>query len=307
MGTDKQNINESQEIDLSYLSKKTASLFDSIGFSLFRFFKFLLKNAIVLSILIVVGAVVGYFLDKNSDDLYKNEIIVVPNFNSNSYLYNKVENLELKDTPIKSVKIEPILDIYQFIKDEWNNLEVAKYLSENNIQLNKFSADSEVQKLYRYHLMTVVTKRKDTGGKIIDSLMNEFNKDKYFEERQKIEVQNTANLITELNNSLTSVDQILGRIGTTGATSGEVSIEMYSELNNLISSRRSTILEINKNKIVQLEQSKIIYPSSKMLNIKESVLPKTFVLPVALIGLFLVFSLFKNFYKKYNKIENKRS
>jgi len=307
MGTDKQNSNESQEIDLSYLSKKTASLFDHIGFSLFRFFKFLLKNAIVLSILIVVGAVVGYFLDKNSDDLYKSEIIVVPNFNSNSYLYNKVKNLELKNTPITSVKIEPILDIYQFIKDEWNNLEVAKYLSENNIQLNKFSPDSEVQKLYRYHLMTVVTKRKDVGGKIIDSLMNEFNKDKYFEERQKIEIENTKNLITELSNSLASVDQILGRIGTSGAASGEVSIEMYSELNNLISSRRSTILEINKNKILQLEQSKIIYPSSKMLNIKESVFPKTFVLPVVLIGLFLVFSLFKNFYEKYNKIENKRS
>ncbi len=62
MREDTQN-NGSQEIDLSYLFKKTSGLFDSLGYSLFRFFRFILRNIIILAILVVVGAVIGYFLD----------------------------------------------------------------------------------------------------------------------------------------------------------------------------------------------------------------------------------------------------
>src|SRR5690606_35368701 len=165
MGADTQNNQGSQEIDLSYLSKKTVSFFDGLGYSLYKFCRFLWKNIIVLAILIVVGAVAGYFLDKKFGESYKHEVIVVPNFNSTSYLYGKIENTKFKDGPITSVEIEPIVDIYQFINDSYNNLEIAKYLSENNIQLTKHEEGSDVEKYYKYHLMTIYTNTEDTDGR----------------------------------------------------------------------------------------------------------------------------------------------
>ena len=303
MGANTQNSNDSQEIDLSYLSKKTANFFDNLGYSFYKFFRFLLKNIIILSVLVVIGVLAGYFLDRQFTETYKQEILVVPNFNSNSYLYNKVENIDLKDSKIKSIKVEPVLDVYQFIKDEWGNLEVAKYLSENNIEFTKYQPNSDVEKMYRYHLMTIETKGLDKGGKTVDSLLNEFNKDPYYLERQKIEIENTKNLIADLEKSIINIEQILQKIGTVNTSTGELNIEMYAELNNLINSKKSAVIEINKYKIHQFEQSKIICPTSKMLNVKEKKVPKIILLPILLIGLFLIASLFIEFFKKYNRIE----
>lgn len=300
MGFDSNDKSQSQEIDLNYLSKKAFSLFDYVGYLVFLFFRFLLKNAIVIIVLIVSGAIIGYFLDRNSDNLYKHEIIVVPNFGSNSYLYNTLKNLELGNTPIKSIEIEPILDVYQFIKEDWANLEIAKYLSENNIQFAKYEPESDVEKMYRYHLMTVVTSKRDDGGKIVDSLLNELNKDSYFLDRQKIEQENTKVLILGLQRNLESIDQILTKIGTPG-TNSDLNIEMYSEINNLINSKKPTAMDLNKFKIYQLEQTKVIYPASKMLNIKEGKIRKMILLPVLLVGIYLMGCIVLNFFKKYSR------
>src|SRR5690606_26954394 len=124
--------------------------------------------------------VAGYFLDKKYGERYKHEVIVVPNFNSTSYLYGKIENAEFKDQPITKVEIEPIVDVYQFINSSYNNLEIAKYLSENNLQLTKYEIGSDVEKFYKYHLMTVYTNEKDTNGAIVKNFLSKLNQEEYF-------------------------------------------------------------------------------------------------------------------------------
>ncbi|HUH34623.1 MAG TPA: hypothetical protein VL022_02205 [Moheibacter sp.] len=298
-----ENNHDSQEIDLSYLTKKTSLLLNNIGFSIFRFSRFLAKNIIVIAIIVLAGIAIGYFLDLKSENTYKHEVIVVPNFNSTSYLYNTIENIELGNSPITSVKIEPILNMYEFINDGWNNLEIAKYLSQNNIQINKYSPDSEIKDFYRYHLMTITTSKRDDKGEIIDSLLTVFNKEPYFSERQKIEVENTKSFVNNLKKSVESIDQILDKIGKSDVGSGDLNIEMYSELNNLISSKRSTLLDINKHEIHQLEEIKTIYPTSKITNIKVNKMSNTFLVPALLFGLFLFFSVIRLLFKKYNRAE----
>ena len=298
--------NNSQEIDLTYLTKKMALWFDSIGYSIYKFFRFLLKNIIVLLVVIILGVLAGFFLDKNGANTYKHEIIVVPNFNSSTYLYNKVENINLVNSPIVSVELEPILNIYEFITEDWNNLEIAKYLSQNNIQIDKYSPNSEVEKLYRYHLMTITTTKFDKGGEIVDSLLNEFNKDPYFVDRQKIEIKNNQDLIVGLEDNVEKIDRILEKIGNITIASGDLNIEMYSELNNLISSKRAALIEINKNNILKLEQSSVIFPTSKSLNIKVDKFPRIILLPLLFFGLFLIISILIRFFRKYKKIDLNR-
>lgn len=299
------NSTESQEIDLTYLSKSVSSFFDWIGYSLFRFFKFLLKNSIIILILLVLGAVAGYFIDQSTPKKYKHQVIVVPNFNSTSYLYNKIENIKFNNSPITSVQIEPVIDMYEFISYEWINLEVAKYLSQNNIQINKYSPKSDVEKFYRYHLLTVTTSGKDENGKIIDDLIKELNQDPYFLQRQKIEVENTKRFIAGLEKSVENIDQILESTGNLSQSSSNLNIEVYSELNNLVTSKRSTLVELNKRKVEQSEGSMVIYPASKVLNIPYYTMPYLFLIPLFLIGLFLLIKGLMILVKKYQKIEDK--
>ncbi len=302
---DIKNQREDQEIDLSYLSKKVNLLLDSFAYSIYKFIRFLMKNLIVVLVVILAGLAIGYFLDLKTESKYKHEVIVVPNFNSTSYLYNTIENIDLHGSPITSIEVKPILNMYEFINDERNNLEIAKYLSQNNIQINKYTADSEIKNFYRYHLITITTSVRDNQGKIVDSLLNEFNKDPYFSERQKVEVEGTENFIVGLKKSSENIDQILDKIGKSDVVSGDFNIEMYSELNNLIYSKRATLLDINKYEIYRLEEKSTIYPTSKIINIKDKSLSKTILIPVLLFGLFLFVSLLISFYKKYKRIELK--
>src|SRR5690606_2103206 len=200
------NTNSTQEIDLSYLSKKTVSLLDGLGYTIYRFIKFLLKNIWIILGILVLGGAIGYFLDNRGEEVYKHEVIVVPNFNSSSYLYNSIENMKFKDSKIIKAQVEPIIDIYQFIQERYQNLEIAKYMSENNIQVDKFTDKNAVEKLYRYHLLTLYTKGEDKSGKIIDSLLNKLNSDPYYLSRQKIEQNNLALSITEIEKSIESVN-----------------------------------------------------------------------------------------------------
>lgn len=292
------NTNSTQEIDLSYLSKKTANFFDGLGFSIYQFIKFLLKNIWIILGLLVVGGALGYFLDNRGEKVYKHEVIVIPNFNSTSYLYNSIENMKFKDSKITNAQVVPIIDIYQFIQERYQNLEIAKYMSENNIQVDKFTDKNAVEKLYRYHLLTVYTKGEDKTGKLIDSLLNKLNSDPYYLSRQKIEQKNLQLTITELGKSIESVNTILNKIGQS-SSSGELNIEMYSELNNLINSKKSLVDDNNKAQVYQLEQSKIIYDSARVMNIKDSSVPKMILLPVVLFALFIFGNVLFSLFNKY--------
>lgn len=292
------NTNSTQEIDLSYLSKKTVSLFDGLGYTIYRFIKFLLKNIWIILGILVLGGAIGYFLDNRGEEVYKHEVIVIPNFNSSSYLYNSIENMKFKDSKIIKAQVEPIIDIYQFIQERYQNLEIAKYMSENNIQVDKFTDKNAVEKLYRYHLLTLYTKGEDKSGKIIDSLLNKLNSDPYYLSRQRIEQNNLALSFTEIGKSIESVNAILNKIGQVGQT-GDLNIEMYTELNNLINSKKSLVEDLNKIQIYQLEQSKIIFDSAKVMNIQDSSVPKMILLPVVLFVLFLIANMLFRLFSKY--------
>lgn len=301
MATESNNPSN-QEIDLSYLSKKTAKFLGNLGTLFFRFLQFLFKNKFILLGLIIVGAILGFFIDKSQGIRYKHEIIVVPNFNSTTYLYNKVEGMEYKNTPIKEVTVEPIVDVYQFITSGWNNLEIAKYLSQNNIDFEKYKPKSDIENFYRYHLMTIYTKGPDKDGKIVDSLFKVLNSDKYFLERQKIEVKNIDIKISQLNSSINYTNKILERLGSNEIKSvGDVNVETYSNLNELINTKNSLVKELETIDIEKLEKQKIIYDSSRLLNVKDMEFPMVVSIPIAFIVLYMILSLFVQFFIAQSK------
>lgn len=302
----KGELNDNQEIDLSYLTKKISTWIEFLGYSIYKFFQFLLKNIILLSVLFILGVAIGYFIDSNRGESYKHEVVVIPNYKSTEYLYSKIENMKLKDSPIQSIEIKPIIDVYDFITSEWNNLEVAKYLSQNNIRFDRYSTDSDVEKFYRYHLLTVITSDKDPKGAVVDSIVNELNKDPFLLERKRVESEGRKMLVQGLEKNVESIEKILDKLGDASVnTAGDVNIEMYPEINELISSKRSALNEINKIKILELEGTEVINPTTKVMSVEVKRTPSYLLYPLIFIGLFFVFNLIMAFVGKYKKFENR--
>ena len=139
MSTNTQN-NDNQEIDLSQVSRKIGDFFEGISTKIFKAILFFKRNIVWIGILFVLGVGLGFYLDKTTK-VYEHQIIVTPNFGSNSYLYSKVNLLKskiaegdtvfLKNIGFKNVKdiskieINPILDVYEFVGSDSNNFEFA--------------------------------------------------------------------------------------------------------------------------------------------------------------------------------------
>ena len=86
---------DNQEIDLTQIAQNVNGIFESLLNRVFRFILFIKRNIVVLTALFIVGAVIGFYLDKKIKS-YNNQIIVSPNFGSTDYLYAKVNLIQSK-------------------------------------------------------------------------------------------------------------------------------------------------------------------------------------------------------------------
>ncbi|MFT6748680.1 MAG: putative membrane protein, partial [Flavobacterium sp.] len=71
------NSSQDKEVDLSQVSKSIGLFFDRIAIKIFHFILFLKRNLIILVVLFILGAVLGYLKDKNNK-IYESEIVVKP-------------------------------------------------------------------------------------------------------------------------------------------------------------------------------------------------------------------------------------
>src|SRR5215471_8269754 len=95
MSTETQDNKDTQEIDLMDVSKKIEEFFGNIQMRVFKGILFLKRNMITIGILFVIGAALGFYMDK-TNKIYDSEIIVCPNFGSTDYLYSEIYLIESK-------------------------------------------------------------------------------------------------------------------------------------------------------------------------------------------------------------------
>lgn len=301
----KENTNN-QEIDLAFLFNSLKNFVDNIGFTIYRIINFYLRNFIVTIILILLGVGLGYYQYVNNKKSYKHELIVVPNFNSTGYLYNKVGGIGKSDqndnsplSHISEAKIEPIVDVFEFVSDNKQNLEIAKYMSENTIEISKFKKDNDVEKLYKYHLLTYYTDVADVDSKILNALIETLNNDIYLNERKKVEVLETQNKLVEYQNSVDNINKMFTYLSGGVGQSNAVNISMYSQINDLMLTKNELLKTINKTKIELIEQEKIIFDASNNLNNTNSSFIKIIAYPILFNLLFLILAWFTKQFKRY--------
>lgn len=317
MSSESQLNNDNQEIDLSQISKKIGGFFESIAASIFRGILFIKRNLIVIGILFVLGAVWGFYLDKNSKS-YDNQIIVLPNFGANDYLYDKINLINSKvldgDTlflknivgiknPKKFGKIEikPIIDVFKFIENKEENFELIKLMSEDG-DIKKVMADKVTSKNYKFHEISYSTSETTSKEKTSDPILNYLNDSNYYKQIQKETVNNYKIKTVKNDSILNQIDRVLNSFSS--KRSANEKLIYYNEntqLNDIIKTKTDLVNEQGYIRVELLNLDRIIKDCSSTLNSKntESVNGKLkLLLPFLFVMLFILAGFIKSFYKR---------
>ena len=325
MSLESQNFNDNQEIDLSQISKKIGNFFEGVSNSLFRVIFFVKKNILVISLLVILGGIAGFYLDTKIKQ-FDHQIIVSPNFGSTDYLYSKVELINskiiekdtvflrdvvgIKDSKkIKKITITPLTDIYKFIENKAQNFELLKLMAEDG-DIKKIIQDQVTSKNYPYHSITFSTSNLTSEDKSVTPILNYLNNSDYYKAIQKQYLFNVNNKIKVNDTVIAQIDRVLNSFSNTTNSNRNDKLVYYNEntqLNDVIKTKNDLVFEQGSNRLDLISLSDIIKENSATLNIKNTDSLNgnlKFFLPLFFVFLFMVFSGLKTFYKKQS-LKNK--
>lgn len=315
--------NSSEEVDLGYLFKLMGNLFKNIIKLIFLVFTFFIKYIVVVVILIIIGVGIGYYLDKNTEEVYNNEVIVIPNFESVDYLYDKVAALnakiEAQDTlylktildtnyrKLNKIEIEPIVDVYNFATQSRENIEVFKTLFQNQ-ELTDFVEDIVTSKYYKYHRLNFVIKGKGDSQNIVEAVLLDFNSNTHFNQYQEVLNENLALHIFENLKMIEQVDSLIqSSISFSKAELPNQSINIKEDVDfsNLIF-RKDALLDnrvsLLKKKEDQVKIIKDVNANYNIIDTENIHIPLVIKYPLILIMLFSLIFLIKKMYYKMKMI-----
>ncbi|SHL36083.1 hypothetical protein [Flavobacterium saccharophilum] len=318
--------NSDQEIDIFQFSRSIGSFFDRINRSIFKAIQFFIRNWIVVLVLVVLGVILGFYLDSNKKS-YNNQIVVTPNFESVDYLYAKVDLIQSKIAAgdidflnhvfgtsgrnlIKKIEVKPVPDVYKFIEDKEQNFELIKLMAEVG-EVKKVLEDNVTSKNYTYHTISFVSNGVVSEKDVVEPLLKYLNNSAYFNSIQKIGYKNLQREIAQNDTIIAQIDQVLNGLSSTAKNNSKnEKLVYYSEnlqLNDIIKTKQKLVTEQGKNRFRLISFDKTIKEINATLNINES---KTvnghfkIWLPIFFLFLFVLVSLFRKFYRKQLAISN---
>lgn len=308
--------NTDQEIDIFQLKRSIGSFFDRVNRTIFRTIQFFIRNWITVLILIVLGIALGYYLDSNKKS-FQNQVVVTPNFESVDYLYAKIDLIEakiisgdvefLKNTVgiqhpenIRKIEIKPVADVYKFIEDKEQNLELIKLMAEVG-EIKKVLEDNVTSKNYTYHTISFVSKEPATEKEVVEPLLNFLNNSVYYNSIQKIGYKNLEREIAQNDTIISQIDQVLASLSGGAKSDKLVYNNENLQLNDIIKTKQKLVTEQGKNRFRLITFDKTIKEINSTLNINEN---KTvngnlkIILPLFFIFLYVLMYLFFKFYRK---------
>lgn len=312
--------NNQDEIDLGYLFNKISNFFRSLVRLLFLVIAFFIKYIIVIVILILIGVGIGYYFDKNKEEVYNNEIIVIPNFDSADYLYSKINsvNAKIKDNDsdflnkifgkkynyVTGIEVEPIIDIYNFVAKTRENVEVFKILTAKQ-DIPDYIKDAQNNKYYKYHKIILKIKGKSESEELVNLLMNFLNTNTHYLEYQEVGAKDTEFQIKNYELMIAQVDSILKTAADielnnrTNQTS--VLINDNSQINFLFQSKERYLTKLLELKLQNKDEDKVIKEVATNYNVVDMTefhINNKIKYPFLLVMLFSLFFFIKYTYKK---------
>lgn len=309
---------QEQEIDLSQIGKSISKVFQNVINTCFDLLFFIQKKIIIVGILFIIGVGLGIYLDKEPN--YTTDMVVIPNFGSNEYLYDKVNLISLKlrekdeaffkqigisnIKDFNSIDIQPINGIYNFINSDSQkeNFEFIKLMAEDG-DIEKVIQDDVTSKNYYLHGINIKTTISYQQKDLVEPILKYLQQTEYFIKLQKVYQSNLVEKIAANKLLITQIDQIILNL-TQNKTSGGVTISENSGLSELIQKKDALIYENQTLAIHNLEYDKVIKDQNISLNQMNTAGVNNkmkLILPFLFISLFLLGYWFSQVYKQQKK------
>ncbi|WP_392348922.1 hypothetical protein [uncultured Polaribacter sp.] len=233
----KQSTNSEEEVDLGSLfviiGKGFSKLFNFIGDIFKGFFHFLIviliflkENSLKIGIAAIIGFAVGIFLETKSSDSFSSVLLVEPNYESVSQLYNNInyynDLVEQKDTlgiqnvfnldketaaSLKEFSIEPIInenDIINAYNDFVLEVDTATVSSYSFKEFKNSFNDLD----YQIHKINVIAEKNDIFNKLDEVIISSVVKNKYFDRVKELTNENLNRTDSLLRQNLGQVDSL---------------------------------------------------------------------------------------------------
>jgi hypothetical protein len=311
---------DDQELDLSQISRKVGQFFEGISNRIFKGILFFKRNIVWVGTLFVVGAGLGFYLDKNTK-IYDNQIIVSPNFGSIDYLYARVELINSRigegDTiflknevgikepkKLRGIKVIPVTDVYKFIENKPQNFELIKLMAEDG-DIEKVIEESITSKNYPFHLIEFSTVNLTSNEATVKPILDYLNNSDYYKMIQKEFVNNVKIKMVENDSVIGQINRFLNTFNNTMSGSQKSDKLVYynenSQLDEVIKTKDALINEQGSHRLQLVSLDKVIKDNSVTLNVKNNKRmngKKKIILPFLFIFLFVSVNYFKSYYKK---------
>ena len=315
----------SDEIDLG-------QLFQMIGNGLNRVFKaflsafvYLKKNALILIGLAVIGALIGFGLNRISSKKLKTEVIVKPQMESKNYLYDVINeiqaNIKAKDTVFFSnmgidladfdgleVSIAPVNDNRESSESEIKYLELLQSFENTEAIADIVRAELQNKSSFN-HRITFLYKDAKVGQQFAKAVIAYINTNEYFDDLIAVYRENATSRIEENKQLLKQVDEIITsyakKMGQKDEMAGNDRIVLDNQetvnITGLFDLKNNLIKDI-ESKNLELEQRtdpiKIINFGKPQQIIKPLFRKNIVLFPLILIGIFFLFSFLKYLNRK---------
>lgn len=316
--------NSSEEVDLGYLFKKMGNLFKKFVKLIFLVLAFFVKYIVAVVILIIIGVGIGYYLDHNKEEVYNNEVIVIPNFESVDYLYSKINSIEAKiannDSDfltqifgenykvVRGIEVEPIIDIYNFVAKTRENVEVFKILTAKQ-DIPDYIEDPQNSKYYKYHKITLKILGKSESEELVNALTSFLNSNTHYLEYQEVGSKDTEFQIKSYEMMITQVDSILKTAAdielNNRSNQTSVLINDNSQINFLFQSKERYLTKLLELKLQNKDEDKVIKVVATNYNFIDFTkfhISNKIKYPFLLVMFFSLFFFIKYLYKKLKMI-----
>ena len=286
MGQD--DINKEDElISVKPLFDSIASAFKSLLRILVSIIVFYKRKALLFAILIVVGIIIGFFLDKSlkTDTIIKQEVVLRPNYDVETYLYpfikelqsnlgntvffKKIKFKEDQALNIQSIELKPIIeatDVLDGLHVEYGDKEYFHHIIEDYDK--RTLEDEKYRSFYKYHKLKVVFKRESAeNDKVSNLILDYISSNDYFNKLLSLNIQQARSNLNYNKETLGFIDEYLMKTSssTSDQSQGVIIFGKESELTTISSliQRKIELLE----KINEIEEKLLL--DNELFNILE--------------------------------------
>lgn len=311
------NKNSSEEIDLGVLFNGIKSFFKRILILLYRFIQFCLRSWKIILTLLILGMIGGYFWQENSQIKKETVLIVRTNFESTSYVYSAIDQLNQNDLQeggiagISEIEIEPVINVEELFEDFDNEMVVIELLGIFQDEEGVYSPTAFVPR-YTFHKIDVVFEQTSTEGNITE-LLNYLNNNPLLQEIKEVGLENLEQRLVDNQNMVMQINELLRSL----SSSQDVNANSLMILQGNAGLPLDRILEIKKELLVENDEIReniiaqqelvVLINKPRLLDYGNIFTKKMVLLPLLLIFIFLLFSFFIFLYRKMKKLsqENK--